>query len=150
MAFLAILDHMSRDSKVLGGSWYLSTNQNCTFHCTVYHFRALKGLMSGLSVQLSLVNQYHEPPSTECKVARDLSVSGRRHLPLCHILSSHAEAEFGNKHKPPQASQSTSSRLGTSYLLKNPKRIYDKYSLHYPFKGGMFFYPKPETLNPIP
>ena len=40
-------------STVLGGSWYLLTNYDCTYNCTYNHIRALKGLISGLQVQLS-------------------------------------------------------------------------------------------------
>ena len=32
----------------LGGSWYLLTSYNCTYHCTYDHMRTLKGLISGL------------------------------------------------------------------------------------------------------
>ena len=31
-----------------GGSWCLLTNYDCTYSCTYSHFRALKGLISGL------------------------------------------------------------------------------------------------------
>ena len=49
---------------LLGGSWYLLTNYQCTYDCTYNHIRAFKRLISRLEVQLELVEKYHEPPST--------------------------------------------------------------------------------------
>ena len=34
------------DINLLGGSWYLLTNYNCTYECTYDPIRALKGLIS--------------------------------------------------------------------------------------------------------
>ena len=59
-------------SELLGGS-------NC--HCTSSHIRALKGLISGLYVQLYLVNKYHEPPSRVRLCDRVAQVNSRNPKP---------------------------------------------------------------------
>ena len=40
---------------MLGGSWYLQTNYNCTYNCTHNPLRALKGHISTMNLQVEAV-----------------------------------------------------------------------------------------------
>ena len=45
---LAFFRQKAGSRGLLGGSWYLLTNYNCTYSCTYNHIRALQGPVSGL------------------------------------------------------------------------------------------------------